>query len=269
MSEQTPTDAPRRIGIIGYGAAGRSCAARLSAEPDCRILVVTRTPPDVAPSERIAFAADLDALIAWQPDAIIEAASAEAFTQMVPRCLEHGIAVVPASVGALQSPDVAALIRETCARSGARLVLPAGAVGGLDYIAAAALTGDIAVTYTSRKPPAAWAGELAALDLADQARTQPVTLFEGTAPDAAKLYPKNLNAGLTIALAAGFDRTRVQVIADPAVARNTHEIAISGAAGDAFLRFENHPSPDNPKTSAITALSLVSTVLRLFEPCAV
>lgn len=259
----------RRIGIIGYGAVGRSCAARLAADPDCRIMVLTRTQPDAAPSERIDFAADLDELFAWAPHAIIEAATAEAFTRMVPQCLEQGIAVVPASIGALQSLEVATLIRQTCALSGALLVLPAGAVGGLDYIAAAALAGDIAVTYTSRKPPAAWADELTALDLTEQARTKAVILFEGTAPDAAKLYPKNLNAGLTIALAAGFDRTRVRVIADPAVTRNTHETAISSEAGDAFMRFENHPSPDNPKSSAITALSLVSTVLRLFKPCAV
>ena len=267
--QQPSNGVPRRIGLIGYGAAGRSCAALLSADPDYRIMVLTRTPPIAPASDHIAFAADLDALIGWKPDAIIEAASAEAFTQMVPRCLESGIDVVPASVGALQSPQVSAMIRETCARSGARLILPAGAVGGLDYIAAAALTGDIDVTYTSRKPPAAWASELAAMDLTERARTQAVTLFEGTAPEAAKLYPKNLNAGLTIALAAGFERTRVQVVADPAVSRNPHEIAISGAAGGAFMRFENRPSPDNPKTSAITALSLLSAVLRRFETCGV
>ena len=63
-------------------------------------------------------------------------------------------------------------------------------------------------------------------------------------------------------MAAGFDRTRVRVVADPTVARNTHEVAISGAAGEAFMRFENRPSADNPKTSAITALSLVSAALQ-------
>jgi len=261
-----PTPDMRRIGLIGYGAAGRSCARLLAAETDCRVMVLTRRPPVDGIAERVAFAADLDALIAWKPDAIIEAASAEAFAEMVPHCLDSGIDVVPASVGALQSPEMAARIHAICKRSGARLIIPAGAVGGLDYIAAAALTGDIAVTYTSRKPPAAWAGELAALDLAETARTEPVTLFEGSAPEAAKLYPKNLNAGLTIALAAGFERTRVRVVADPRVTRNTHEIAITGAAGDALLRFENRASPDNPKTSAITALSLVATALRRYAP---
>ncbi|RUU07022.1 DUF108 domain-containing protein, partial [Mesorhizobium sp. M6A.T.Ca.TU.002.02.2.1] len=118
--------------------------------------------------------------------------------------------------------------------------------------------------YTSRKPPAAWRAELVALGR--DGDDGPVILFEGSAPDAAALYPKNLNAGLTVALAAGIERTRVRVVADPAVRENIHEIDVTSAAGRAHLRFENAPSPHNPKTSAITAFSLAATVMRHFGP---
>jgi hypothetical protein len=96
------------------------------------------------------------------------------------------------------------------------------------------MSGDIAVTYTSRKPPAAWIAELTEAGLADAARSQPVTLFEGSAPEAAALYPRNLNAGLTVALAAGIDRTRVRVVADPSVTTNTHEIEVTGGCRRRF-----------------------------------
>ena len=259
-------DAERHVGLIGYGAAGRSCAAVLLGDPRYRLTVLTRSPLEGKLPERLSAATSLEALIAARPQIIVEAASADAFATMAPVCLSAGIDVVAASIGALQSPETWTAVTDACLAGGARLFLPSGAVGGLDYLAAAAMSGDIAVTYTSRKPPAAWTAELAAAGLADATRSQPVTLFEGSAPEAARLYPRNLNAGLTVALAAGIDRTRVRVVADPFVTTNTHEIEVTGAAGEAFLRFANRPSPDNPKTSMITALSLASVVQRRFAP---
>lgn len=261
-----PEDAGRHVGLIGYGAAGRACAAVLLGDPRYRLTVLTRTPLEGALPERLSAVTSLDALIAARPQVIVEAASAEAFTAMVPACLRAGIDVVAASIGALQSADTGDAVTDACRASGARLFLPSGAVGGLDYLAAAAMSGDIAVIYVSRKPPAAWTAELAAAGLTADAESREVTLFEGSAPDAARLYPRNLNAGLTVALAAGIDRTLVRVVADPSVTTNTHEITVTGAAGEAFLRFANRPSPDNPKTSMITALSLASVVQRRFAP---
>lgn len=267
LARETAADgAERHIGLIGYGAAGRACAALLLADARYRVTVLTRSPLEEDLPERLTAVTSLEALLAAGPQIIIEAASAKAFSSMVPECLRAGIDVVAASIGALQSRDTWDVVVEACRTGRSHLVLPSGAVGGLDYLAAAALAGDIAVTYTSRKPPAAWTAELAAAGLAEEARAQPVTLFEGSAPEAARRYPRNLNAGLTVALAAGIDRTRVKVVADPAVTTNTHEITVTGAAGEASMRFANKPSPDNPKTSMITALSLASAVQRRFDP---
>jgi aspartate dehydrogenase len=264
--ETLATAPERHIGLIGYGAAGKACASLLLALPGYRLTLLTRSPLKAPLPKGAESVASLEALIAARPQIVVEAASAEAFATMVPECLRAGIDVVAASIGALQSTAVFDAAASACQAGGARLFLPSGAVGGLDYLAAAAMSGDIAVTYTSRKPPAAWTAELTEAGIADAARSQPVTLFEGSAPEAAALYPRNLNAGLTVALAAGIARTLVRVVADPSVDTNTHEIEVTGAAGDAFLRFANRPSPDNPKTSMITALSLASVVQRRFDP---
>jgi aspartate dehydrogenase len=255
---------PRHIGIIGYGAIGRQLAARLLSDPTYRVTVLMRRTGDELATTGLSFTTSLPELLSNCPDLVVEAASAQAFLTVIPRCLEVGIDVIAASVGALNTPEILGLIADICATSGARLVLPSGAVGGLDYLAAAALAGDASVVYTSRKPPAAWRAELVALGR--DGDDGPVILFEGSAPDAAVLYPKNLNAGLTVALAAGIERTHVRVIADPTVRENIHEIEVTSAAGRAHFRFENAPSPHNPKTSAITAFSLAATVMRHFGP---
>jgi len=124
-------------------------------------------------------------------------------------------------------------------------------LGGLD-----------SVRYRSIKPPAAWRGTPAeqAIDL-DRIETQAVA-YRGTAREAALLYPKNANVAATVALAGlGFDRTEVEIVADPAARYNTHEIEAEGASGTLALRLVNLPSPENPKTSALTALSLVRALL--------
>lgn len=254
----------RHIGIIGYGAIGRQLSDCMLANPGYSVTILLRRPESEVASERLSFAASLEGLLARAPDLVIEAASAEAFLSVVPRCLDLGFDVIAASVGALNVPQTLQLVTDICVASGARLILPSGAVGGLDYLAAAALAGDISVTYTSRKPPAAWRAELAAIGR--DGEQGPVVLFEGSAPEAAARYPRNLNAGLTVALAAGVDRTRVRVIADPSVRGNTHEIDVTSAAGRGQFRFENTPSADNPKTSIITAFSLAAAVLRHFGP---
>jgi len=255
-------DTPLKVGLIGFGAIGRSVAALLPAS--VALGVLTRSAPADLPVAAEALA-DADALLAWGPDVVIEAASAEAFAQTAPACLGQGIDVVAASVGALQDSALLDRILAICSETGSRLVVPAGAVGGLDHIAAAALHPETIVTYVSRKPPAAWSAELEAMGQTEAASRGEVSLYEGNAREAAARYPRNLNAGLTIALAAGFDRVRVRVVADPEVARNTHEIVVSGPLGTSTMSFCNMPDPSNPKTSAITAYSLVAATLRRFE----
>ena len=92
-------------------------------------------------------------------------------------------------------------------------------------------------------------------------------LFEGTASEAVKAFPANVNVAATISLAGiGFERTKVRVIADPTLSRNVHEITVEGEFGKLSTRVENLPSPENPKTSYLAALSAISTLKKILSP---
>jgi aspartate dehydrogenase len=149
-------------------------------------------------------------------------------------------------------------------------VLPAGAVGGIDALGAAKLSGLEEVTYTGRKPPLAWKGTAAEALLDLGALTEPATFFEGTAREAAMQYPQNANVAATVALAgAGFDATRVRLVADPTIARNLHEVSVRSAAAEFSIRLEGRPSPSNPKTSLTAGYSMAREVLNRARPVVV
>ncbi len=256
--------AEQRIALIGFGAIGRDVAARLKGAANVRLGVFTRSglsgEPDVHPLKNFAE------LVAWRPHLVIEAAGHSAVSAHVAGILESGISVLLASVGALADETLHARLRAAAARGGADLILPAGAIGGVDYIKTVAQLPGLVVRYCSRKPIAAWTKELAARGLDPDAITTEVALFEGSARNAALSFPQNLNVAMTLALAGtGMDATKVRVVADPRARGNTHELDIESGAGRARFVFENSPSPSNPKTSALTALSIVHAVREYFE----
>lgn len=254
--------AVRNVALIGFGAIGRTLAADLGRDPAYRLAVLTRDATELPPTVRAL--PDVAALIVARPALVVEAAGQSAVAQYGTLLLRAGISLVIASTGALADDALRQRLTAAAQASGARLIVPAGAIGGLDYLATVAGIEGATVRYISRKPPAAWSAELGALGLAPESLASAVVLFEGSAAEAARRYPRNLNAGLTVALAAGPAVVSVQVIADPAVSGNTHEIEVESPAGTATLRFANRPSPDNPKTSAVTALSLAQAVRRHF-----
>jgi aspartate dehydrogenase len=260
----------RTIGIIGFGAIGRDLAARLARE-NHRVVVLlrpgSRSRADLPPG--ISVVDDVYELIAETPDLVVEAAGPSTLAHAAPALLTGGVSVIAASTGALGDPELFDDL-EAAARAGeSHLVIAAGALGGLDYLSALNRTEGTSVRYTSRKPVAAWRAELAAAGHDPEALPGAVVLFEGEPAEAARLYPRNLNAGLTVALAAAPLPVTVRVVADPAVTLNTHEIEAEGPLGTAHLRFANRPAPDNPKTSALTAASLAATVRRMLDPVTV
>ncbi|MDX8533283.1 aspartate dehydrogenase [Mesorhizobium sp. VK25A] len=250
------------LGLIGYGAIARDIVSAFPPDAvDWLMLLREGASPELPAN--VSVVARIEQLIEAKPLAVVEAASQGAVATYIPALLEAGIPTVVASVGALADATLHARIAAAGRSGGARLILPAGALGGLDYLRAIAALPDARVRYTSRKPPTAWEAELASLGLS--AERDAVTLFEGTPAEAASAYPKNLNAAFAVALAVGAEKVTVRVIADPKATGNSHEIEAESAAGTALFSMVNAPSPGNPKTSALTALSLVAALRDLLD----
>jgi aspartate dehydrogenase len=205
---------------------------------------------------------DMAALLADAPDAIVECAGHSAIRQHGEAVLGGGCDFIVISVGALADDALRATLLSAVKRYGARLVLPVGAVGGLDALGAARLSGLRTVTYTGRKPPAAWRGTPAEHLLDLDSLSAPAVFFDGTVRQAATDYPRNANVAAAVAIAGlGFDATTVRLIADPTAARNVHEISVRAGCGDFDMQFEGRPSPNNPKTSLMAGFSVAREIL--------
>lgn len=262
----------RCVGIIGFGTISQDLVAILAAQADPpRMVVLVRPGREETTAESLTSEAlsaevqvegDVDEFLAAAPGVVAECAGHGAVAELGTRILETGADLIVASVGALA--DVARLdaLKEAARRGGGQLIVPSGAIGGIDALSAARLSGLTSVRYTGRKPPAAWAGTLAE-EVGDLARMDtPTTIFTGSARAAAQAFPKNANVAATLALAGlGMDETEVTLVADPTTAENVHEFSISSPAVEASVRLVGKPSPRNPKTSQTTVLSIARAVL--------
>lgn len=260
MNALRPTD---RVALIGHGAIAASLVDLL--RPTAAVIVGTLTRPgrqtEAAAQLGLPAFDQIDALLAERPTVLVECASQAALAQYGARVLDTGVDLIAASIGALADDSLLERLRHAADLRGARLALPAGALAGIDALAAMRLGGLDRVHYRSRKPPEAWAGTHAETlcDLGRIARA--TTLFVGDARTATRLFPKNANVAATIALAGlGFAETQVEIVADPEAPGNVHEIEADGRAGSLTLKLIGRPMPDNPKTSALTAMSLARAV---------
>ena len=171
------------------------------------------------------------------------------------------------SSGALADADLYARLAAAATRGGSHLRLVSGAIGALDALSAAGVGSLQQVTYRGRKPPRGWRGSPAESRLDLDALNEATVHFSGSARTAALEYPKNANVAASVALAGiGFDKTVVELIADPAATRNVHEIVAEGDFGRFEFRIEGASLPDNPRSSAITAMSVVREILKPSSP---
>ena len=246
-----------RLGLIGYGAIARALTGLI--DPPEAATALVRSALGDAP-DWLRAVTDAEALIAARPDLVVEAAGHGALAAYGPAILRAGIPLVAASTGALADDVLLETLREAAAAGGTRLHLPAGAIGGIDILAAVAEAGDLTLRYTGTKPPAAWRGTPAAeMDLA--ART---TIFEGTAREAARLYPKNANVAATLALAgAGWERTAVMLVSDPEARGNAHAWTADGPLGAIAFESRSLPAPGNAASSMATVHSLHRAIRNL------
>jgi aspartate dehydrogenase len=254
--------------MIGYGAIGQAVVAALRGDEALEVTHVIVRPgrqQEVAALLPPGIVA-LDAIDGLDPppDLLLEVASHSAVAAFVPDALAAGITTAIVSTGALADDALRLRIEESAARGGAQLHLLSGAIGGIDALAAYRAGELKDVTYIGRKPPAGWRDTPAAaqFDLATLARA--TVIYDGTAREAARLYPKNANVAATVALAGlGFDRTRVRLIADPQAPGNVHRVEASSNAGNFTIELIGKPLPDNPRSSALTVLSAVRALHNL------
>jgi aspartate dehydrogenase len=195
--------------------------------------------------------------LAERPDVVAECASHVAVRDFGPTILEAGCDLIVISIGSLADATIHAALEKAAATGNGRLILPAGAIGGIDALAAARLSGLEEVIYTGRKPPKAWRGTAAEQLLDLDSLKEPTTFFEGSAGKAAQDYPFNANVAATLALAGmGLEKTKVKLVADPTVSRNVHEFSVRAGCGDFSVRLEGRPSAANPKTSQMAGYSV-------------
>lgn len=261
---------PLRTALLGGGTIARLVLeqAREGALPGIEIVALAgrsaSSPAAALAGEfSIAYLPRADALLSLRPDAVLEAASHDAVRQHLVTLLEAGIGVVVLSAGALADDELRASAEGAARRSGAVLYVPSGGIGGLDALKTACLGGVDEASIQVAKPPAAWKGipYVERSGVALDHMTSAVTLFEGPAREGVPHFPQNVNIAAVLALAGiGMDRTRLKVVADPALTLNTHTIRVSGRCGRFTVVLENVPSPDNPKTSWLACYSGIAAL---------
>jgi len=254
---------PLRIGLLGNGAIARLLARFCTARPD-RLCVVGAVglPTDVVSVGHHPVVPSWSDLLAMKPELIVECAGHGAVQSHACAVLAAGIDLIIVSTGSLADEELWQQIRAATERSSARVKLPSGSLPCVDTLSAAKLAGLSRVTLQSSKPPRAWRGTPAERTHNLEAISAPTVIFSGNAREAALAFPKNANVAATAALAGvGFEATAVTLIADPRATQNIHRLEAEGAFGRVTSEINANPSPDNPKTSHMAALS----IMRLIE----
>lgn len=208
---------------------------------------------------------ELSALISIHPDIVLEATTPDSLKTVAPALLEAGISMIILSSGALADPEFREKVTLAGQKSGARLYVASGAIGGFDFMQTAGMLGDLSVTVRNIKPPAGYrnAPFLQGRELAEDEVSM---LFEGTAAEAIARFPKNVNVAVAAAEATlGADRTKVTVEADPELELNTHIIELEGAFGKASFSMASRPSVKNPGSSEIAAYSVLNLLRKMTQ----
>jgi aspartate dehydrogenase len=262
MMDSKSSRSKARVAVAGLGAIGASVVRELDRGIEGLVLTAVSaqniekhrawldelmSTPDVLPIEQLAEIADI----------VVECAPSKLLRSIVAPVVARGKTAIVLSVGALlENEDLIDLAKQ----NGGQIVVPTGALIGLDAVTAAAEGTIHAVRLVTRKPLQGLVGapHLVENKIEIEGLTEPLRIFEGTAREAAKGFPANLNVGVALSLAGiGPDRTRVEIWADPTVTRNTHRIEVDSDSARFSMSIENIPS-ENPKTGRITALSVIA-----------
>src|SRR3954452_19878341 len=253
-----------KVALIGFGAIGTALAHAMRETEDPIIGILGRVSSFDALRKKVPAGVPVvtsaNDLLALSPEIVVECAGHEALHVYGGDVLRARRTLVVSSVGALADEAIENSLRGAAA-TGGRLVIPSGAMGGLDALGAARRAGLDEVLYTSRKAPSAWRGTKAEtlIDLRSVGAAQ--VFYRGSARQAALDFPQNANVVAAVALAGiGFDRTRVHLMVDPQSTGNRHILEARGPFGEISASVLARTLPENPKTSMLTPYSLVRAI---------
>jgi aspartate dehydrogenase len=262
-----------KIGLVGCGAIGTEIARSIDRGkiPAELVAVCDHNPANaeqlIRSLEHKPVRANLEELVRLS-DVVVEAASQRAVPAIAKAALEKGKILMIMSVGALADVDLYRKVKQLALEHGSKVYIPSGAISGLDGLKSASIGIIQKVTLTTTKSPASLAGAPYVMEkgLDLTAFKAPTLIFEGSAAEAVKAFPANVNVAATICLAAREGDVAVRIVVDPAIKVNRHEIVAEGDFGQITTRVENVPSPKNPKTSYLAALSAIATLRSIAEP---
>jgi len=242
----------KKVGIIGCGAIGTIISGAIEKGlVKCDELILYDRNMERAEKIKnslhvpVTVVEDLEEMLKLKPAVIVEAASQQAVRDYIAKILAENIELIVMSVGALLDLKL----------KSNKIYIPSGAIGGLDAISSAAIAGIDEVVLTTRKNPKA-------LDMDNE---EEKIVYEGCAEEAVRRFPREMNVAATLALTTQPEKVRVQVISDPKVDKNVHEIKIKWKYGDMQLKFANDPHPKNPRTSALAAWSAIKLLKEILE----
>jgi aspartate dehydrogenase len=264
-----------RIGIVGCGAIGTSLAKAIIKNFSGQTQLAGLYDIDQGKSARLSVlvskgkkiaVASLKELIN-KSDLVIEAAHANSSWDIARKALGSGRDIMIMSVGGIVAHHKK--LEALAYRNNAHVFVPSGAISGVDALKAASFGRIKKVTLTTRKNPLSFKGvdyvRLKKIDLGSIRKEK--TIFSGTASQAMKYFPQNINVAGVLSIAGiGKDKTSVRIIADPDTSKNIHQIDIESDAANISTRTENVLHPQNPKTSFLAVLSAVATLRQILEP---
>src|SRR4030081_767870 len=270
MANTKQTSPDLRVAVVGLGAIGGKVVEALDRGIEGLVLVAVsvqnlakhrnflaslKTKPDILPIGALAALADI----------VIECAPTRLVRPVVAPFVASGKTAIVLSAGALlENEDLIELAKQ----NGGQIVVPTGALIGLDAVTAAAEGTIHSVRMVTRKPIRGLAGApyIVENNIDIERITEPLKIFDGSAREAAKGFPANVNVAAALSLAGiGPDRTKIEIWADPALTRNVHRIDVESDSARFSMSIENIPS-ENPKTGLITALSVIACLRKLRAP---
>ncbi|NPB00401.1 MAG: aspartate dehydrogenase [Crenarchaeota archaeon] len=254
----------RRLAIIGCGAICRGIVEAV-AKKLINARIVALLDKDVEKCRKIIqelglgdvkVCSDIAELLKEDPDIVIEVASPEAVKSYAIPILERGKILIILSSGALLDKELRDRIIDICRHTKARIIIPSGAIGGIDVLKALSIVGIDKIVMRTRKP-------VKALPINEKIES-PKLVYRGPASEAVKKFPLNVNVVATVTLVSGIE-PEIEIIADPGIEENVHEIEIDSKISKVRITLRNIPTPWNPRTSYIAVYSTISVLRKLCE----